>query len=133
MNGKLGSADHMEMQVEYSLSGVGAAVRNDAITVCASSELCNIGNLLEYFCNNTAVFSIDFINGSDVFFGYYKYMTGSFGIDILEREHIIVFVNLGRGDFTRYNFTEKAVHFQSPLYLNYFHFTIKPKKLQYCV
>ena len=110
MNGKLSSADYMEVKMEYGLTCIGSAVCDDTVTVGAAAELSDFGNLFENLSYYSAVFGIDLINRCDVLLGNYENVTGSFGIDILEGIHIVVFVYFCGGNVSCYDFTENAVH-----------------------
>ena len=51
MKRKLRPSDKMEMEVMNALSSVLSDIRDDAVSVCHTERLCDLGNLLEH-CGN---------------------------------------------------------------------------------
>ncbi len=88
------------------LAGVITAVGNDTVAIFDAGFLCDHRDLFKDLCDNGAVTFVDRIHAADMLLGDDENVNGGLRIDILECEHIVVFINLGRRDISRNDFTE---------------------------
>ena len=115
---ELTAAENVEMEVVNGLTSVGTAVGNDAVTVANACAGGDQGNVFKNVSNFSTGFFRDIFNGVHVHFRNDKNVDGGLGIQILESENLVIFVNLGRGDESCCDFTKNTIlHGNSPFVL----------------
>ena len=106
------------MEVMYGLASVGAAVGNNAVAVadaCAGSDQRNVFEDISDLC---AGILGDILNGVHVHFRNDENVNGGLGIQILECEDLVIFINFGRRDETCGNFTKNTIfHNEKPFFM----------------
>ena len=115
---ELTAAENMKVEVVNGLASIGAAVGNNAVTVANACAGGDQGNVFKNVSNFSTGFFRDIFNGVHVHFRNDKNVDGGLGIQILESENLVIFVNLGRGDESCCDFTKNTIlHGNSPFVL----------------
>ena len=109
--GKLAAAEDVEMEMGNGLARIRTAVGDNAVAVRNARALCDCGNLFKDIRNDGGVFTVYFVNASNVRFGNNENVNGSLGRDIVESKNLIVFIRFFGGDIAVYDLAEKAVFY----------------------
>lgn len=104
------AAKHVQVDVEHRLSGVGLAVEYEACarffdTEFLGDNLCAVKHLAHQF----AVGGLHVHNRRNVALGHYQKVHRGLRGDVVEGEHVVVFVDFLGRDFTLDDFAEKTV------------------------
>jgi hypothetical protein len=106
---QIASAEQMYMQVKHGLSGAGADVQNRAVAIF---DVAVAGNLRRHEMaapNDFCVGLLGFFQAAQVLLGDDEYVSWGFGIKVLERVRMFVFVNLFRRNLAGDDFAKEAV------------------------
>ena len=88
------AAHYVKMQMLYCLARIVTAVGDNAVSVCESGISRDFRNSFKNLCNNSGVLGTHAVNRRDVLLGDYENMHRCLGRDIVEREHVLVFIRL---------------------------------------
>jgi hypothetical protein len=105
------SSEQMVMDMEDNLSAVLPAVVNEPVPGLRNAEL--LRNDLRGAVNASdqlPIFRLGVVHGSDVLFGNNKRMLGGRRLNVVESEHLFVFVNFSGRDRAVDYFTENTIH-----------------------
>ena len=103
----LGSADHVQVDVKNRLAGVGLAVEHEAGARFFEAEffrddLCAVEHLAHEF----AIFGLHVHDGCDVALRHHEEVDRGLRGDVVEGEHVVVFVDFLGRDFSLDYFAE---------------------------
>ena len=101
------ATEDMEVQVGHGLAGVGAAVADHTVAVYKALFFCDHGDHLKNMGNHTAVFGRNAGNRRNVGLGDHQNVGGSLGVNVPEGQNQFVLIDLGRGDLTSDDLTNK--------------------------
>ena len=104
------AAEHVQVNVEHRLAGIGLAVEHKACTgfldtEFLGNELCAVKHLAHQF----AVGRLHVHDGRNVALRHYQKVYRGLRGNVVEGEHVIVFVDFLGRDFTLDDFAEKTV------------------------
>lgn len=104
------AAEHVQVDMEHRLARVGLAVEYEACARFFDAEflgdnLCAVKHLAHQF----AVGRLHVHDGRNVALGHYQKVYWGLRGDVVEGEHVVIFVNFLGRDFTLDDFTEKAI------------------------
>lgn len=87
-----------------------STVGDDAEAISRKPLLCgDLSNDFEHMGNRSGIICIHMSGGWNMLLGNHQDMHGRLGIDIVEGQNAIVFIDLFRGDFSSDDFTKQAV------------------------
>ena len=96
--------------MEYGLAGIFLAVEDKAGTGLFKTQFLGDTLCLEkHLAHQFAVFGLHFHEAGNVLLGNDQEVDRGLGGDVVEGEHVVVFVDFLGGNFTLDNFTEKTV------------------------
>ncbi|HWH69145.1 MAG TPA: hypothetical protein VNT26_07155 [Candidatus Sulfotelmatobacter sp.] len=104
------SAHHMKVKVRHNLAGILTGVCHRS--VAGFSYAHGFGYVLhgsKYAAQHGGIVSMQIIHRSEVFFGNYQYMNRGLRLNVVESQHLIIFVNLVGRYLAGDNLTENAV------------------------
>ena len=104
------TAEHVQVNVEHRLAGIGLAVEYETCAGFFDAEflrdnLCTVEHLAHQF----AVGRLHVHDGRNVALGHYQKVHRGLRGDVVEGEHVVVFVDFLGRDFTLDDFAEKTV------------------------
>ena len=104
------SAEHVQVNVEHRLSGVGLAVEYESCAGFLDAEFLR-DNLcaVEHLAHEFAIFGLHVHDGCNVALRHHQKVHRSLRGDVVEGEYVIVFVDFLGRDFSLDNFAEKTV------------------------
>ena len=108
---RLRTAEHVNVQVRHLLTAVAAGIDHRPEAAFAAHLLCQNGNKVDHFTQKCGIFGTGFGKRNDVFFRNDQKVNRSLRIDVVEGDHVVVFVDERRGDFTVSDLAEDAAHF----------------------
>ena len=104
------AAKHVQVDVEHRLARVGLAVEHEACSGFFNTEfLCNNLCTIEHFAHQFAVGGLHVHDGRNVALGHYQKVHRGLRGNVVEGEHVVVFVDFLGRDFTLDDFAEKTV------------------------
>ena len=109
LQAQLSAAQNVEVQVVDGLTGVVAAVGDDAVAVFQALGLCHLGSHHQTVGNDPGVLSADGAHAGDMRLGDHQDVGGSLGRDVPEGQAQVILVDLGGGDGAGDDLAEQTV------------------------
>ena len=97
------------MQVVDGLTGVVAAVGDDAVAVLQALGLCDLGSHGQTVTGQGGILLGDLAHAGNVGLGDHQNVGGRLGSDVPEGKDLVILVDLGRGDDPGSDLTEQTV------------------------
>ena len=108
--GHVASAQDVDVQVRHALAAVLAVVDDQPVAAFVQSQFGrHFGGLEQQVAEQLVVFRLGLGQARDGFFGNHQNVLGRLGIDVAQREHQVVFINDGRGNFPRDDFFKQCL------------------------
>lgn len=104
------AAKHVQVNVEHRLACVGLAVEHEACSGFFNTEfLCNNLCTIEHFAHEFAIFGLHVHDGCDMALRHHQKVYRGLRGNVVEGEHVVVFVDFLGRDFSLDDFAEKTV------------------------
>ena len=111
------ATQQMQVQMKHGLAGTAAVVDHGAI---AGEQVAFRGQLCRYqlqFAKQRLVSVLRIVQRGKMLSRANQNVRGRLGIDVFEREHVVVFIDKLRGNLLRADFAKKAVWVHKLFYL----------------
>ena len=104
------AAEHVQVNVEHRLAGIGLAVEHKACAGFFDAEfLCDNLCAVEHLSHELAVGRLHVHDGRNVALGHYQKVYRGLRGDVVKGEYVVVFVDFLGRDFSLDDFAEKTV------------------------